>query len=53
MLISKDYNQLAERCAELASECSSPSVAEALRALALDYLTRAASVHKRKATAQR
>ena len=34
--------QLAKRCAELANECSAPTVAEALRALALDYLTRAA-----------
>jgi len=38
----EDYKQLAKRCAELASECSAPTVAEALRALALDYLTRAA-----------
>jgi hypothetical protein len=38
----EDYKQLAKRCAEIASECSAPTVAEALRALALDYLTRAA-----------
>jgi hypothetical protein len=36
------YKQLAERCMELASECSAPSVADALRALALDYLRLAA-----------
>jgi hypothetical protein len=36
------YKQLAERCMELASECSAPSVAEALRTLALDYLRLAA-----------
>ena len=34
--------QLAKRYAELANECFAPTVAEALRALALDYLTRAA-----------
>ena len=32
--------QPAERCLELASESSAPTVAEALRALALDYLMR-------------
>jgi hypothetical protein len=37
----EDYKQLAERCLELASESSAPTVAEALRALALDYLMRA------------
>src|SRR5262245_4443246 len=42
-----DYKQLAERCVELASECSAPTVAEALRALALDYLTRAARLRRR------
>src|SRR5262245_26019841 len=40
----EDYKQLAKRCAEIASECSAPTVAEALRALALDYLTRAAKL---------
>ena len=39
---SKDYEELAERCVEIASECSAPTVAEALRALAVDYLARAA-----------
>ena len=41
MLTSEDYRQLAERCAGLARECAAPGVAEALRILALDYLTRA------------
>jgi hypothetical protein len=31
----EDYKQLAERCLELASECSEPSVAETLRAFAV------------------
>ena len=39
--------QLAKRCAELANECSAPTVAEALRALALDYLRRAAMLRGR------
>ena len=43
----EDYKQLAERCMELASECSAPTVAEALRALAVDYLTRAARLRRR------
>jgi hypothetical protein len=43
MLISEDYKQLAERCMRLASECSEPRLAAALRALATDYLARAGS----------
>ena len=43
MLTREDYRQLAERCALLAGECGAPGVAEALRALALNYLARAAS----------
>jgi hypothetical protein len=43
MLTREDYKQLAERCALLAGECGAPGIAEALRALALDYLARAAS----------
>ena len=43
MLICEDYKQLAERCVKLASECSEPPVADALRALATDYLARAGS----------
>jgi hypothetical protein len=42
MLISEDYKQLAERCVKLAGECADPLVAAALRALAVDYLARAA-----------
>jgi hypothetical protein len=42
MLTSEDYRELAVRCALLASECAAPRVAEALRTLALDYLTQAA-----------
>ena len=45
MLTSNDYKELAARCAELASESSQPTVAEALRALASDYLARAAKMH--------
>ena len=44
----EDYKQLAERCAEIASECSAPTVAEALRALAVDYLRRAAKLRRRE-----
>ena len=43
MLSVEDYRQLAERCALLARECATPGVAEELRTLALNYLTRAAS----------
>jgi hypothetical protein len=43
MLISEDYGQLAERCMRLASECSEPLMADALRALAVDCLARAGS----------
>ena len=42
MLTSEDYRQLAERCALLASECTTPGIVEELRMLALDYLTKAA-----------
>jgi hypothetical protein len=40
MLAWDDYRELAARCIELADESSEPSVAEALRALAADYLAR-------------
>jgi hypothetical protein len=43
MLICEDYRQLAERCLRLAGECSDPHMADALRALATDYLARADS----------
>ena len=42
MLTSEDYRQLAERCALLANECTTPGIVEELRTLALDYLTKAA-----------
>jgi hypothetical protein len=45
MLTSNDYKELAARCTELASESSEPTVAEPLRALASDYLARAAKLH--------
>ena len=43
MLTPEDYMQLAERCVLLAFECATPGIAEELRTLALDYLTRAVS----------
>ena len=43
MLTAEDYMRLAERCAVLARECAVPRVAEALRTLALNYLTDATS----------
>jgi len=49
MLTSNDYKELAIRCTELASESSEPTVAEALRALASDYLARAAKLHHQTA----
>ena len=48
MLTVEDYRQLAERCALLACECGTPGVAEELRTLALNYLTRAASPTAKK-----
>jgi hypothetical protein len=49
MLTSNDYRELAARCTELASESSEPTVAEALMALASDYLARAAKLHRQTA----
>jgi hypothetical protein len=43
---AEDYRLLAERCAKIASDCSEPTVAEALKALALDYLRRAAKLRR-------
>ena len=45
VLTSNDYKELAARCVELASESSEPTVAEALMALASDYLARVAKLH--------
>jgi hypothetical protein len=42
MLTSESYKQLSDRCAQLAIASSTPSVAQALLALAFDYVTRAA-----------
>ena len=39
MTTSEAYKRTANRCAELAIGCSAPSVAAALFALALDYMT--------------
>jgi hypothetical protein len=43
MLMSEDYRQVADRCMRLASERYEPLVADALRAVATDYLARAGS----------
>jgi hypothetical protein len=37
MLTSESYKQLSDRCAQLAIASSTPSVAQALMALAFDY----------------
>ena len=42
MLTTEDYRRLADRSARLAIACPAPSVAEALMALALDYMAQAA-----------
>ena len=52
MLNSADYKWLADRSAQLAIDCPAPTVAEALMALALDYLRRAASLSKTTASEQ-
>jgi hypothetical protein len=44
MLTLDDYKGLAARCTELASEPSEPTMVEALRARASDYLARAAKL---------
>ena len=49
MLTSNDYKELAARCTELACEFSEPAVAEALSALASDYLAHAAKLHHQTA----
>jgi hypothetical protein len=41
MLTSESYKQLSDRCAQIAIASSTPSVAQALMALAFDYLARA------------
>jgi hypothetical protein len=42
MATSEDYRQMANRSAQLAIACSAPSIAQALLALALDYMALAA-----------
>jgi hypothetical protein len=50
-LTSQDYKRLADRSAQLAIECAAPTVAEALMALALDYMKRAATASEQQQTA--
>jgi hypothetical protein len=49
---SKDYEQMADRVAQLAIASSAPSVAEALMALALDHMTRAVGLSELAAAKQ-
>jgi hypothetical protein len=42
MPTSEEYRQMANRSAQLAIECSTPSVAQALLSLGLDYMALAA-----------
>ena len=42
MATSEDYRQMANRSVQLAIGCAAPSVAQALLALALDYMALAA-----------
>jgi hypothetical protein len=51
VLTSDDYKELAARCIEIANASSEPTVAAALRALALDYLALAARLHRRETAA--
>jgi len=51
MATSQDYRQMANRSAQLAIASSAPSVAQALLALALDYMALAAK-HGQPAAAQ-
>jgi hypothetical protein len=44
MPTSEDYRQMANRTAQIAIACSAPSVAGALLALALEYMTLADSL---------
>jgi hypothetical protein len=46
---SDDNIELAQRCAQLAFECSAPGLSEALMRLAADYL---AQSHRQSATEQ-
>lgn len=46
MSTAEDYEQLSNRFAQLAISSSAPSVAQALLALALDYVTRATKLNQ-------
>ena len=46
MLTSTDYREMADRSAQLAIASPAPSVAEALLALALHYMTQAATPYQ-------
>jgi hypothetical protein len=46
MSTAEDYKQLSNRFAQLAISSSTPSVAQALLALALDYVTRATKLNQ-------
>ena len=52
MPTSKDYKRLADRSAQLAIDCPTPTVAEALMALAWDYSRRASSLSRAAASEQ-
>ena len=52
MLTSESYKQLSDRCAQLAIASTAPCVAEALMALALDYVTQAAKSANGQQTVQ-
>jgi hypothetical protein len=52
MVTSEDYRQMANRSAQLAIACSAPSVAEALLALAVDYMALAARLGQPAAARQ-
>jgi hypothetical protein len=48
----EDYKQMADRVAQLALATSAPTVAEALMALAVDHMTRAARLSELQASQQ-
>ena len=50
---SEDYKQMANRVAQLAIACPAPSIAQALMALALDHVRRAARLSEQVAASER
>jgi hypothetical protein len=48
----KDYRQMSDRVAQIAIATATPSVAEALMALALDHMSRAAGLDEPAAAKQ-